>query len=68
MIGYQDASGDSVVGMPESTVLTHRFFSFVADPWLATVSIVLEVDQSLPNMALCLLLLLGPHELTVNRN
>ena len=28
-VGYQDASGDSVVGMPESTV----FFSvFVADP------------------------------------
>ena len=31
-VGYQDASGDSVVGMPESIVLTHRFFSFVADP------------------------------------
>ena len=73
--GYQDASGDSVVGMPESTVLT-VFSPLLRTLWLETVSIVLEVDQSLPNMALCLrhqcrvrpFSLLGPHELTVNRN
>ena len=31
-LGYQDASGDSVVGMPQSSVLTHHCFSFIADP------------------------------------
>ena len=50
--GYKDASGNSVVGMLESTF----FSSLVRTLWLATVSIALEVDQSLPNMALCLLL------------
>ena len=48
--GYQHACNDSVLGMPEFT-----FLSLLRTLWLATVSTALEVGQSLPNMALCLL-------------